>query len=154
MPGIVRVGKDSHVGHGSSTPNPFHRTSYATGSPDVYVNDAKAVRIGDTTACTDVATEGSPTVFVNNIPVHRLHDATIGHGSWVPNAAATSSGNVFANGDPGTGAAPPEEGDDTAGKIHVMNERVVDSRLPCGEYTHLTASSCEAFNFTSGECED
>jgi len=99
MPGVVRVGKDSHVGHGSPTPNPFHKTSYAQGSPNVFTNDAKTVRIGDTTACGDPATGGSPNVFVNNIPVHRKGDATGGHGSWVPNNAATGSPNVFSNGD-------------------------------------------------------
>ena len=45
MPGVVRVGLDSHVGHASPTPNPFHRTSYASGSPNVFTNSAKTVRI-------------------------------------------------------------------------------------------------------------
>ena len=70
MPGVVRVGSDSHVGHASPTPNPFHQTPYATGSGDVFVND---------------------------IAVHRQGDATGGHGSWVPNAAATGSPDVIAN---------------------------------------------------------
>ena len=34
---VVRVG-DSHIGHASPTPNPFHRTSYVTGSIDTFVN--------------------------------------------------------------------------------------------------------------------
>ena len=102
MPGIVRVGLDSHVGHASVTPNPFHQTSYAVGSPDVYVNGAKVVRIGDTTACGDPAVVGSPDVWANGIKVHRLNDGTAGHGSWVPNMATTASGNVFANGTGGT----------------------------------------------------
>jgi hypothetical protein len=38
MPGVVRVGKDVHVGHASGTPNPFHKTSYATGSSNVIAN--------------------------------------------------------------------------------------------------------------------
>jgi uncharacterized Zn-binding protein involved in type VI secretion len=153
MPGIVRVGKDSHIGHASSTPNAFHRTSYATGSPNVFTNDAKSVRIGDTTACTDAAVEGSGNVYVNNIPVHRLADATQGHASWVPNAAATSSGNVFANGGAGTPGSPPE-GADSATNNTLANQRVLDERLPGGEYTHTSLSVCTAFNFTSGECED
>lgn len=99
MPGVVRVEKDSHVGHASPTPNPFHKTSYAQGSPNVFTNDAKTVRIDDSTACGDPASGGSPNVYVNNIPVHRKGDATGGHGSWVPNSAATGSSNVFANGD-------------------------------------------------------
>jgi len=98
MPAVVRVGQDVHVGHASPTPSPFHQTSYATGSPDVFTNNSKTVRIGDTTSCGDPASAGSPDVFANNIPVHRLGDATSGHGSWVPNSAATGSGDVIANG--------------------------------------------------------
>ena len=98
MPAVVRVGQDVHVGHASPSPSPFHQTSYATGSPDVFTNNSKTVRIGDTTGCGDPASAGSPDVFANNIPVHRLGDATGGHGSWVPNSAATGSGDVIANG--------------------------------------------------------
>ena len=39
---------------------------------------------------------GSTTVRVNSIAIHRVGDATGGHGSWVPNSAATGSSNVFA----------------------------------------------------------
>ena len=98
MPAVTRVGLDSHVGHASPTPNPFHQTAYATGSPDVFTNNAKTVRVGDTTACGDPAAAGSPDVFVNGIAIHILGDATSGHGSWVANASASGSGNVFANG--------------------------------------------------------
>jgi hypothetical protein len=98
MPAVVRVGQDSHVGHASPTPNPFHKTSYASGSGDVFTNGSKTVRIGDTTGCGDPATGGSGTVFVNGIGVHRKGDGTGGHGSWVPNSAATGSGDVFADG--------------------------------------------------------
>ena len=98
MPEVTRVGLDSHVGHASPTPNPFHQTAYATGSPDVKVNGAKVTRIGDTTSCGDPATAGSSTVFVNGIAVHRKGDATGGHGSWVPNASASGSPDVFAGG--------------------------------------------------------
>ena len=49
MPAVTRVGLDSHVGHASPTPNPFHQTAYDTGSPDVFTNNAKTVRVGDTT---------------------------------------------------------------------------------------------------------
>ena len=98
MPGIVRKGKDSHVGHASPTPNPFHKTSYASGSGNVFVNNASAVRVGDATGCGDPAVGGSPNVYVNNIRVHRRGDGTGGHGSWVGNAAASGSGDVFANG--------------------------------------------------------
>lgn len=95
---ITRVGIDAHIGHASPTPNPFHKTTYASGSPDTYVNGAKAVRVGDTTGCGDPAVGGSSTVFINNIPVHRLLDSTGGHGSWVPNASASGSDDTFAGG--------------------------------------------------------
>lgn len=98
MPGIVRKGTDKHIGHASPTPNPFHKTSYVQGSSNVFVNGAGAVRLGDSTGCGDPATGSSSNVYVNGIKVHRKGDSTGGHGSWVGNAAATGSGNVFANG--------------------------------------------------------
>jgi uncharacterized Zn-binding protein involved in type VI secretion len=97
MPAVVRKDLDTHEGHASPSPGPYHQTSYNVGSPDVFTNNKPTVRIGDTTVCGDPASQGSPTVFANNIAVHRLGDATGGHGSWVPNAAATGSNNVFAN---------------------------------------------------------
>ena len=96
MPEVTRVNKDKHVGHASPTPNPFHQTAYAVGSENVLTNSEKTVRIGDTTSCGDPATGGSTTVFVNGIGVHRKGDATGGHGSWIPNASASGSDNVFA----------------------------------------------------------
>ena len=98
MPGIVRKNTDSHVGHASPTPNPFHQTAYATAAEKVFVNGAEAVRITDTTGCGDPASEGSSDVFAEGLGVHRIGDATSGHGSWVANSAATGSGNVKANG--------------------------------------------------------
>jgi len=98
MAEVTRVGTDSHVGHASPTPSPFHQTAYAEGSPNVFTNGAKTVRIGDKTSCGDPATAGSSTVFVNGIKVHRKGDATGGHGSWVPNASNSGSSNVFAGG--------------------------------------------------------
>jgi len=103
MPEVVRVDVDAHEGHASPSPGPFHQTSYNEGSPDVFTNEKATVRIGDTTVCGDPASEGSPNVFINNIAVHRRTDATGGHGSWVPNAAATGSNNVWAN----EGYVPP-----------------------------------------------
>jgi uncharacterized Zn-binding protein involved in type VI secretion len=99
MPGIVRKNTDSHVGHASPTPNPFHQTAYATAAEKVFVNGAEAVRITDTTGCGDPASEGSSDVFAEGLGVHRKGDATSGHGSWVANSAATGSGDVKANGD-------------------------------------------------------
>ena len=98
MPAVSRVELDGHIGHASPTPNPFHSTKYAVGSPDVFTNGAKTVRVDDTTACGDPAAAGSPDVFVNKKKVHRKTDATGGHGSFVPNSSASGSGNVFANG--------------------------------------------------------
>jgi len=96
MPAVVRVGSDQHQGHAGRRV-PFHKTSYAVGSPNVFTNNDATVRIGDICACGDPAAAGSGTVFVNNKPVHRQGDATGGHGRWRPNAAATGSPNVFAN---------------------------------------------------------
>ena len=96
MPEVTRVNKDKHVGHASPTPNPFHQTAYAVGSENVLTNSERTVRIGDTTSCGDPATGGSTTVFVNGIGVHRKGDATGGHASFVPNASASGSDNVFA----------------------------------------------------------
>ena len=98
MPEVTRVGVDSHIGHASPTPNPFHQTPYASGSPDVFTNGAKTVRIGDSTGCGDPATGGSSTVKVNGIGVHRKGDSTGGHGSWVGNKSASGSANVIAGG--------------------------------------------------------
>ena len=95
MPACVRSELDVHVGHSSPTPSPFHQTPYVGGSPNVTINSAASIRVGDATSCGDPATAGSSTVFVNSIPIHRIGDATGGHGSWVANAASTGSSNVF-----------------------------------------------------------
>ena len=68
---------------------------YTGGSPNVTINSAASIRVGDATSCGDPAVAGSSTVFVNSIPIHRIGDATGGHGSWVANAASTGSSNVF-----------------------------------------------------------
>ena len=94
MPACVRSGLDVHAGHASPTPNPFHQTAYTGGSPNVRINGAASIRVGDTTSCGDPAVAGSSTVRVNSIAIHRVGDATGGHGSWVPNAASTGSSNV------------------------------------------------------------
>ena len=94
MPACVRSGLDTHVGHASPTPNPFHQTAYVGGSPNVSINSAASIRVGDSTSCGDPAVGGSSTVRVNSIAIHRVGDATGGHGSWVANAASTGSSNV------------------------------------------------------------
>ena len=97
MPPVTRVGQDSHIGHASPTPNPFHQTAYVGGSDNVFANGKNVMRANqDSTSCGDPATGGSGTVFVNNKPVHRKGDATGGHGSWVPNSSAEGSPDVFA----------------------------------------------------------
>ena len=96
MPACVRSGLDVHAGHASPTPNPFHQTAYTGGSPNVSINSAASIRVGDTTSCGDPAVAGSSTVRVNSIAIHRVGDATGGHGSWVANAASTGSSNVNA----------------------------------------------------------
>jgi len=96
MPGITRRGRDKHIGHASPTPNPFHSTTYVSGSSNVLVNGAGAVRIGDGTGCGDKAVRGSFKVIVNGRGVHRIGDRTSGHGSWVPNASGGGSSNVIA----------------------------------------------------------
>ena len=96
MPACVRSGLDTHVGHASPTPNPFHKTAYTGGSPNVSINSAASIRVGDATSCGDPAVAGSSTVKVNGLKIHRVGDATGGHGSWVANAAATGSSNVNA----------------------------------------------------------
>ena len=96
MPECVRSGLDVHVGHASPTPSPFHQTAYTGGSPNVSINGAASIRVGDATSCGDPATAGSFTVKVNGIAIHRVGDATGGHGSWVANNASTGSSNVNA----------------------------------------------------------
>ena len=95
MPAVTRVGVDKHIGHESPTPNPFHQHPYATGSSDVITNDCQTVRIGDVTECGDPAINGSSTVFIIDLGVHRKDDPTGGHASWIPNASASGSSDVF-----------------------------------------------------------
>lgn len=97
MPEVCRANSDTHIGHASPTPNPFHRTSYVSGlNSSVFVEGDLAIVIGDKTGCGDVATSGSSKVFIGGIGVHRKGDTTGGHGSWVPNSAATGSSKVIA----------------------------------------------------------
>jgi uncharacterized Zn-binding protein involved in type VI secretion len=97
MPEVVRAGSDSHIGHFSLTPNPFHKTSYvAGGNSKVYVEGDLAIVDGDSTGCGDPVVGKSSKVFVMGRGVHRKGDATGGHGSWVPNSAATGSSKVSA----------------------------------------------------------
>lgn len=96
MPGAVRE-VDSHVGHASATPNPFHKTKYVSGQSTVFANKSLIIRVTDKTSCGDPAVGKSPNVYAEGKLIHRLGDATGGHGSWVPNQSATASGDVIIN---------------------------------------------------------
>ena len=94
MPKVIRKDVDQSRGHC------FKPRAATEGSPDVYVNDAKVVRVGDfypVHRCDDdshsgVASEGSPDVFINNLAIHRNGDA-ISCGDTANNG----SPNVFIN---------------------------------------------------------
>ena len=96
MPAIVRANADSPAGHAGYRV-PYHKTYYTGGSGNVFANGESIILRGNTCLCGDTAVGASGNVFVNGIAVHRLGDATGGHGNWVPNSAATGSPNVFAN---------------------------------------------------------
>lgn len=97
MPEVVRATVDKHIGHASATPNPFHKTSYAaSGNTKVYVEGNLGIVDGDSTNCGDPVVGKSSKVFFMGKGVHRKGDATGGHGSWVPNAAASGSSKVSA----------------------------------------------------------
>lgn len=85
MPPAGRLGDQSQVsadGHACpACPHPCVGPAIA-GSPNVLVNAAPALRVGDTgvhAACCGpnmwTATEGAPTVFINGMAAHRLGDA-------------------------------------------------------------------------------
>jgi uncharacterized Zn-binding protein involved in type VI secretion len=95
---VVRAEVDKHIGHASPTPNDFHQFAYTTSNTTVFANGYPIVRSGDKTECGDPVVGTSSNVYVEGELVHRQGDATGGHGSWVPNAAATGSGDVIANG--------------------------------------------------------
>jgi len=97
MPGIVRQG-DVHAGHASPTPNPYHQSSYNPAQSKVYAEGKLMITSGAATGCGDPVAGVSGRVFADGRAVHRLGDATGGHGSWVPNSAASASGRVYADG--------------------------------------------------------
>jgi uncharacterized Zn-binding protein involved in type VI secretion len=96
MPATVRLG-DSGTGHGCWPPR-----ANVAGSPDVFINDRAAHRVGDGWAahtCPAIPethagslAAGSGTVFVNGRALGRIGDP-VSCGS----AAATGSPDVFAN---------------------------------------------------------
>jgi len=153
MPGIVRK-DDVHVGHASPTPNPKHTTPYVGGSTDVFINSKNAIRAGqDKTSCGDPAVAGSPNVFINGSPVHRRNDATGGHGSWVANAAASASTDVFAN-DGGTFIPPIYETPEVVEPVVFFKQVFRDSAVsyasniqPVGEVEVPVLSSGEPYPY-------
>jgi uncharacterized Zn-binding protein involved in type VI secretion len=93
--GITRAG-DSHIGHASPTPNPFHKTAYVASTAKVMADGKFVIRLGDSTGCGDPVSGTALKVYAEGQPVHRIGDATGGHGSWVPNASSAGSVKVFA----------------------------------------------------------
>jgi len=93
--GITRAG-DSHVGHASPTPNPFHQSSYSASVEKTYADGIKVIRNGDSTGCGDPVAGTASKVFAEGEKVHRIGDATGGHDSWVANASAGGSSKCFA----------------------------------------------------------
>ena len=95
MPGAVRAETDVHVGHDSPTPSPKHQTAYVAGQTTVHVNGKPVIRKDDKTACGDPAVGSASSVYAEGKLIHRLNDATGGHGSFVPNKAQTASSDVI-----------------------------------------------------------
>jgi len=96
MPGVVRQNIDKHIGHASSTSNPFHQTPYSTaGQSKVLAENANVVVDGGSTSCGDGVSGKSGKVFASNKGVHRKGDGTSGHGSWPGNAAQSGSSKVI-----------------------------------------------------------
>ena len=89
---------DTHFGHASPTPNPFHITPYVATQFNVTAMGTPMITLGDFTACGDPVVGCSTLVTVGGKPVHRQFDATGGHEGWVPNAAATGRPLVKAGG--------------------------------------------------------
>jgi hypothetical protein len=98
MPGVVRQNVDSHQGHASGTPSPFHKTKYASAAQGkVYAEGNLVIVSGGKTACGDPTASVSGKVFAEGKGIHRQGDSTGGHGSWVASKAETGSSKVFAS---------------------------------------------------------
>lgn len=94
---VTRLFVDRHLGHASPTPNPYHMTPYvASPNSRVTANGIPVVVVGGATACGDFAVGGSAFVTASGLPVHRLFDATSGHGTFPPNISAGGSPQVIA----------------------------------------------------------
>lgn len=93
---ITRQG-DSHIGHASPTPNPFHKTTYNSGLSKTYSDGKLIIVKGNTTGCGDPADGTASKCYAEGTLIHRKGDATGGHGSWVPNASAEGSPKCYAS---------------------------------------------------------
>jgi uncharacterized Zn-binding protein involved in type VI secretion len=97
MAEVVRANVDTHEGHDSDSPAPFHKTAYKEPGIKVFANGEQVIREGDTTDCGDPAVGNISTVFAEGKPLHLKGHATGGHGSFVANKAQTGSSDVFAD---------------------------------------------------------
>ena len=96
MAEVVRANVDTHEGHDSDSPAPFHKTAYKEPGIKVFANGEQLIREGDTTDCGDKAVGNVSTVFAGGKPVHCIDHATSGHGKFGANKAKTGSGDVNA----------------------------------------------------------
>lgn len=75
----------------------------SSGSPDVYINQKQAHRLGDSGSCncphggSYQSTSGSSTVFVNGRALTRIGDATTCQSCGKTGSHVSGSANVFAN---------------------------------------------------------
>ena len=97
MAEVVRANVDTHEGHDSNSPAPFHKTAYKEPGITVFANGEQLIRKGDTTDCGDPAVGNISTVFAEGKPLHLKNHATGGHGSFGANKAKTGSPNVYAD---------------------------------------------------------
>lgn len=84
---------DMHICPAETGPVPHVGGPVIQGSPNVFINNLPAARVGDVAFCNgppDTIMEGSPTVFINGRPAARMGDKTI-HGGLI----VGGSPNVF-----------------------------------------------------------
>ena len=99
MPGVVRQDIDTQAGH----PCPAVPTSHgpqayvSAGQSKVYADNALSVNKGASAACVDTVDAVSSKVFAGVKGGHRLGDATVGEGCFVPSTAASGSNKVFSD---------------------------------------------------------
>lgn len=99
MPGVVRQDIDTQAGHPCpSVPTSHGPQAYVSaGQSKVYADNALIVNKGGSAACGDTVDAVSSKVFAGGKGVHRLGDATVGEGCFVPSTAASGSNKVFSD---------------------------------------------------------